>query len=322
MARARLALESAGLDPSLPLDRASSVTNEVWLSEAYAVRINRRPDQRLRREASLGPKLPAEVGYPEVVAYGGAIGNDWLIVARRPGIVLSRAWPTLETDERRKAIRMLAAKLRALHSVSCPRDLPAIDAPQLLDGGRIPCVQPLLDAIEQAIGLQYVDKSMLGDAHAFVRANATTLEPFAVSTLIHGDLTFENVLWDPERREVSAVLDFEWARAGPRDLDLDVLLRFCAYPFLHVAEDYEHLTRPEDYAPVPWWLSEDYPELFNYPNQLERVKLYSIAYDVRELLAFPPRGPIRDLSEQHPHHRLLRTLRSTSYLDRLAVDPL
>src|SRR3546814_3067236 len=49
--RARNALQAAGLDPHVPLERASSVTNEVWLTAGHAVRVNRRRDRRLAREA-------------------------------------------------------------------------------------------------------------------------------------------------------------------------------------------------------------------------------------------------------------------------------
>jgi hypothetical protein len=52
-ARARKALQGAGLDLSLPIERASSVTNEVWLAGEYVIRVNRHPNQRLRREAAL-----------------------------------------------------------------------------------------------------------------------------------------------------------------------------------------------------------------------------------------------------------------------------
>src|SRR5947208_2790105 len=81
MARARRALMEAGLDEHAPLERASSVTNEVWLSPDLVIRVNRQPNQRLRREAFLGPILPPTVDYPEVVAYGGQLGADWLIMA-------------------------------------------------------------------------------------------------------------------------------------------------------------------------------------------------------------------------------------------------
>jgi hygromycin-B 7''-O-kinase len=324
MARAKRALAAAGLDTDVPIERASSVTNEVWLAGDYVVRVNRQPNQRLRREAFLGPLLPASVGYPEVVAYGGQLGADWLIVARRPGGVLARAWPAMAVEERREAVRQLALILRNLHRVPAPADLPAIDTPQLLGGGGFNAVDPLLAALDQAAALPHVGAGFAEDLRRIVLDTNSVIEPFTQSHLVHGDLHFENVLWDG--REVTALLDFEWARPAPADVDLDIFLRFCAYPFLHVAEDYEHLTRAEDYASVPYWLADDYPELFYTPQLFERTQLYCIAYDIRELLLFPPQRPPRELSRFHPYNRLDMILRGTSHLHRLAgrqaYDPL
>jgi hygromycin-B 7''-O-kinase len=318
MPRARRALAAAGLDMHLPLTRASSVTNEVWISDEYVVRVNRQPNQRLRREAELGPSLPPEVGYPGVLAYGGQLGADWLVMQRVRGNPLSRCWPTMSPFERRSAVRQVATMLRALHRTPCPPGLPEIDTPQLL-GSRHPgggAVDPLLAALDKAEQLPFVDRLLLADTRRMVLATADAIEPFDVPTLVHGDLHFENVLWDG--MTVTTLLDFEWCRPAPPDLELDIFLRFCAFPFLHVAEDYEHLTRAEDYEPIVGWLAEDYPELFAAPNTFERTRIYSIAYDVRELLLFPPPRPPRELSTYHPHNRLEHTIRGTSHLDRLA----
>src|SRR4051794_19651702 len=103
MARARHALSAAGLHADVPLVRASSVTNEVWLSDQHVIRVNRRPDKRLWREARLGAGLPPEVGYPEIVGYGTGIGFDWAVARRAPGNVLSRCWPTMAPSQRRVA---------------------------------------------------------------------------------------------------------------------------------------------------------------------------------------------------------------------------
>jgi hygromycin-B 7''-O-kinase len=318
MARARRALAEAGLDMHLPLLRASSVTNEVWISDEYVVRVNRQPNQRLRREALLGPSLPVQVGYPDIIAYGGQLGADWLVVRRVRGNPLSRCWPTMSPFERRSAVRQLAAMLRALHRTPCPPGLPAIDTPQLLGsrrhGGH--AVDPLLVALERAEQLPFVEPATIREMRRRVIETGDAVEPFNTPNLVHGDLHFENLLWDGVT--VTTLLDFEWCRSSPPDLELDIFLRFCAYPFLHVAEDYEHLTRVEDYAPVPWWLAEDYPELFAERDLLTRMQLYSIAYDVRELLLFPPVRPPRELSTYHPLNRLERTLRGTSYLHELA----
>lgn len=321
-ARAKNALAAAGLDPDVPLVRANSVTNEVWLSADVAIRVNRRLDQRLRREAELAPLLPAEVGYPEVVHYGEGTGFDFLVQRRRPGIVLARSWPSMSPSQRRLAVRQLTYMLRELHSTPCPPELLAPDhAPQLLaptPGTR--CVAPLLDALKRAENLAHVDTELLATLTTYVKATADVLEPFVTETFIHGDLTFENVLWDGE--QVTALIDFEWARGAPSDLELDVLLRFCAYPFLHVAPDYAKATVAPDYEDVPFWIREDYPQLFAADRMLDRTRLYSIAFDVRELLVMPPDRPIRELSQHHPLRRLERTISQRSHLDRFAYPDL
>jgi hygromycin-B 7''-O-kinase len=315
--RAKHALEAAHLNPNVELERASSVTNEVWLTSEFAIRVNRRPDHRLRREAKIGPHLPPEVRYPEIVAYGTGTGFDWLVVRRRPGNVLSRCWPTMAPSQRRLAIRQLAYMLRVLHQSTSPVGLEDAGAPQLLQGGQgQDPTTPLLVGLDRVRALEHVDTAIVDGLVDIVRTTARTLEPFDVPTLIHGDLTFENVLWDGD--QVTALIDFEWSRAAPADLDLDVMLRFCAFPDLHVAMDYADQTKPEDYEDVPWWFREDYPQLFSFPHALERLRLYAIAFDVRDLLAFPPEAPGTQLVPEHALNRLTRLLTKRSYLDNFA----
>lgn len=315
-ARAMRALSECGLSTA-NLMRADSVTNEVWLTNEYAVRVNRDASLRLYREAVLSQVLPPEVGYPVLVQHGGEVGSDWLVLERVPGVPLSRAWPDMSPTARREAVRQLAERLKAVHATPCPRLDGLADAPHLLDPaprGREGVLR-LLQAIEKARSLPHVDQGILTDAAEMVSRLASSLDPFDANTIVHGDLAFENVLWDGSR--ITALLDFEFARPGPPDLDLDVLLRFVTLPQLHVAADYEAETKAEDYADVPWWLAEDYPELFSHPRQFDRVRVYSIAWDIRELLAFPPNESLRNIHRHHPYRRLTNVLRGTSYLDRL-----
>lgn len=316
-ARARIALDAAGLDPEMPLEPASSVTNEVWISHDVVVRVNSLPNNRLRREADLARQLPAEVGYPRVLAYGGELGADFLVLERLPGHPLSRWWPRMTPTQRREAIRQLAGKLAAIHATVAPPMPQLYKAPQLLDAAPTgdAAVAPLREALGKLRGLPHVDSRLVSDVEEIVDRTAGYLEPFDVPTLVHGDLTFENVLWDGER--LTAILDFEWSRSGPPDLDLDILLRFCAYPHLHVAPDYEAITHAEDYADVPWWLAEDYPALFDAPYVFERVRMYGIAWDVKELLEFPPQVVPGKLHHDHPYHRLQRTVDGVGHLDLL-----
>jgi scyllo-inosamine 4-kinase len=314
--RARTALRGAGLDPTVDLERASSVTNEVWLTATHSVRVNRHPNNRLYREALVAEVLPPEVGYPKIVAHGGSRGEDWLVQERRPGRPLAHVWPGLNDDQRRRAIEQLARRLAALHDTSAPPDLPPIEhAPQLLEVGVADPTGPVIAALHRAMTLEHVDPLLLAEAVEMVKQLAPSIIPFQSETLVHGDVTFENILW--HEGEITALLDVEWARPGPRDLDLDILLRCAAYPHLHVAEKYVPVTRTEDYTEVPWMLAKAYPALFEYPSQINRVRVYSIAYDVRELLAAPPTVAPYHLPELHAYHRLQRVVERKSYIDVL-----
>lgn len=313
--RARTALRGAGLDPTVPLERASSVTNEVWLTPDHVVRVNRSASNRLAREVAVAAHLPPEVGYPPVVAHGGRPGEDWVVSVRVPGEPLAHRWPSLTVEERRTAVEQLGARLRALHDTPAPTGLlPLHGAPQLLQEGSDEPVAPLVAALAELGRLDHVDPILTQEAAEIVQSTASALRPFTSRSLVHGDLTFENVLWHDG--EVTAILDLEWARPGPRDLDLDVILRCCAYPKLHVGARHEAATRAEDYALVPAWLRACYPRLFAHPRLIDRLRIYAIAYEVRSLLVDPPTAPPSHQDPRSAYHRLQHLVRGTSYLDQ------
>lgn len=317
--RARRALASIGLRPDVPLEAVESVNNEVWMAPDMVVRVSCRPEQRLRREAQLAQALPNAVGYPPLLACGAEMGSEWIVLGRLPGLPLSRCWPTMSHEQRRDAIRDLAARLKLIHATPVPVLPPLRHLPQLLDpapSGTM-AVARLIVALEAASHLQHVDRHVTDELTELVRSLAWCLEPFTARTLIHGDLSFENLLWDPDAGRLLAILDFEWARGAPPDLDLDVLLRFGAFPDLHVPASYASATHARDYAEVPFWLAEDYPELFSRPEQLDRCRLFAIAWDVEELLAYPPHIAAGSLDARHPHRRLLSMLVGDSHLDRM-----
>lgn len=301
-ARARQALRLAGFDDPEVLEPASSTRNEVFLSPDVVVRVNRQPNQRLRREALLCRHLPDEPWAPEVLAYGGELGSDYLVVARRPGAPLSRWWPDLSTNTRREAVRQVCAALAILHATPTPVHLPRIDnSPHLIDPRGVTPLVPLLLAID---GLRPIDAGLFGHVADLVGSTGDVLNEYSQRTLIHGDLSFENILWDGAR--ITAILDFEWCRGAPLDLDLDVLFRFCAFPHAHVAPDYERRTRPEDYAEVPSWVAEFRPDLVSHPDLFDRLLLYAISFSVQELVTHPVRAGVRrdSLGPLHPLNRL------------------
>ncbi len=303
-ARARHALRASGLPYRCPLERASSTNNEIYLSDRHVVRINSLADQRLSREAELYAYLPRQPWTPTMIAVGGEAGSDYLIIERKPGVPLAHRWPELSSEQRRKAIASLADRLKAIHAIPTPTAIAPIESPpHLMDASAAPPVRPLLEGIERLAGDPNADPAIISLARDYVVANWTRLDGFGGEHLIHGDLTFENILWDG--RAVSAVIDFEWCRGAPADLDLDVLLRCCALPRAHVAAAYHDQTQAKDYADVAFWLAEEYPAIFSHPNLLERLMLYALSFEVRlaTMSPLPPNRPADPTS--HPYSRLV-----------------
>jgi aminoglycoside phosphotransferase (APT) family kinase protein len=317
--RAYRTLRDAGLDESAGLERVSSALNEVWFTGPYVVRVNPTPGtHRLGYEHELSAYLPDAVRYPTVVAYGEHPMAEWLVTERVPGVVLSRAWPKLTEASRRDAVFQLAAALRSLHEMPGPigpngpirapfleRD--SLECPHQLPASRV------LTLLGRASRMRHGDGGLLRAAGELVRRTASAFdENDPEPGLVHGDAHFENIMWDDGA--ISAVLDFEWSRPGPPDIDLDMVLRFCADPSLHVAADYVHLANARDYLQVPLWFKTAYPELFAHARLRDRLLLLDLAYDVRHLLLHPPTGPMNTLSPHHALRRIRRTVDGRNHL--------
>jgi hypothetical protein len=67
-------------------------------------------------------------------------------------------------------------------------------------------------------------------------------------------------------------------------------------------------------------LRDAYPALFAHARLFDRLRIYAIAFDVKEVLASPPNGPLGNLTRHHPYRRLADTIRGQSHLDRLATS--
>ncbi len=309
VARARHALKEAGLPIDGDVVQASSTRNEVLITGDYVVRVNREPNQRLRREAELVAELPPRSWTPRIIGHGGDVGADYLIVARRPGRPLSRAWPNMAPRDRRFAIAQVAEALDDLHNTPAPTTVPRLRrTTHLLDEGPGPTLRPVWQAIGALRRSSQPDHRLIDLIERTVSERAHLFEQFAVSHLIHGDLSFENILWDG--RQITALLDFEWCRGAPAELDIDSITRYCRFPFAHVPEPAASKQRPEDYIEVLSWLSADLPELFATPDLADRLLVIDIAFELHELVAHPDLSGREDLGPLHPLNRLASRLQA------------
>jgi aminoglycoside phosphotransferase (APT) family kinase protein len=273
-----------------------SGSNDTWFLPGETVlQVCYRGDvDRLVREAELLAVLPGSVPGPAVLDYGHDRLMSWIIVKRVHAGSLWYAWDSEPAAVLRSYISQLAQIMRSLHSwqppaavlaryaaAECPEaetDPVAIAASTLTPLS----VSQLGRLIEHARTQLFADQDVL-DTIAARLAEVTghiTISRDADVTL-HGDCTPANVL--VRDGQVVALLDFEWSRRGPRDIEA-TLPAFSAWA---------------DGPPMLPWLAEFYPELFDVPGFGQRQWFYRAGFALRGIIHWPAFAPEPELPKNH-----------------------
>jgi aminoglycoside phosphotransferase (APT) family kinase protein len=330
-ARTRLArvLDLARLRDGGEATALPSASNDAWHIGDQVVRVCWRGNiERLVREAALCAALPPEIHCPPVTAAGHDGQIAWTVSRYAPGRRVSEMWPRLGHHEQRRLIDQVSTVLRALHSWTPParvrrtlddhtNTVPTTPSDIIgLDICPLPARRALHLAAHAAAG-SLLSRELAVDAEAALRRLAPA-DPYhsRATAVVHSDLNFSNILCDHDGR-ITAVLDFEWARLGAPDQDLEPFLR--AVDWAGTADT--EMIEPVAMRRILGWIAEDYPDLFAHPNLLTRLHLYQLAYTVRELYTWPQPGPGQHPAPDHPAW-LLRRFASTDAHLRAVLPPI
>jgi prepilin-type processing-associated H-X9-DG protein len=310
----------------------ASDSNDTWRIGSVVLRICWRGDRdRFAREAAVTAALPPAVPYPEVLETDRDEHLAWQVTRAVDGVPLALTLPALSATQRRNAVRDTGRILAALNAHPFPADVNALLAAPRPAGAAsvealigadlnpLPCWRALL-LTGPARALPHVDPALIDDVEARLRAltdvdplSATAGDPAVVPrtapTCVHGDAHPSNILWLDGH--VAALLDFEWARLGPPDLELEPYLR--GDP--DAGKDAEAATRD-----TLGWLAETHPAAFAHPDLIARLWLYQLAFTLRQLLIWVPDRPAADLPGDHPMWRLRRIVDGPKHLHRLIPD--
>ncbi len=273
--------------------------------DAGYLRVAWRGDRsRLAREAELLVALREVIPVPEVLDNGGDDKLSWSLTRAVPGTVYEHLFVPPASAGLRDLACEAAALLRALHSWPVPGKLaellsrPETDPDPLRQAGAqlVPSAEQALRLIPIAGQLPFVDHGVLDAAAGRLRELADQVTA-ARAVLLHGDFYLGNVL--ARGSHVSALIDFEFSRLGPPDLELISVVRALD------AESRLGRWRP----PLLAWLAADYPELFAAPDLDRRLWLYALAYTIRQIIFWPPdRAEADGLEVTHPLHTLRRLI--------------
>lgn len=283
-----------------------SWSNDAWLCDDIVVRVCFRGDRsRLTREAALGAVLPAECRYPRVLDVGEDDDLAWMVVARVAGTTLWERWKAMDARDLRPLVAQLAEIMRALHAWDPPGDVRALLDAHAAPGADavghdllalpFPRWQSLADA---ARTMRFVDAGLIDAVEQRLRELAAH-DPFVDehAHVVHGDVNFANTMECDG--QITALLDYEWARLGPPDAELVSYVRAAGY--------WRPRPRPAR-PPVVAWMQEDYPEMFAAADLRARLWITELVYLLRQLVVWPMTEPADAQPDEHPIHTLPRLL--------------
>lgn len=291
-----------------------SYSNDSWLIDdpsrgRCVLRICWRGDRgRLITEAKLGRALPRAVGYPDVLGYGWTRDEhdlSWMVTRQLDGVSLAQVWPELSRRRRTEAGRQVAGMLRSLHRW---RPSPTL-SDRLLSWPRSTAVAGVVGATINPLPMDRVrrladwageqpsvDSGLVEAALQWLSAHPELAPELDRPGLpvTHGDVHLGNLWWDG--RQVSGLLDLEWARLASPYLDLSRTADNASAERALAADD-AHQTLFDAVLAA-------YPELAT-PDLGERLRYSQLAYHLRELVgwvspvegATPPDHPLHLIAE-------------------------
>jgi aminoglycoside phosphotransferase (APT) family kinase protein len=256
--------------------------------------------------------LPAAVPHPELLEHGTTANRAWTLTRWVPGDIAIDTWRTMPSAGRERLAKQLADALAALHQWSPPADLRELVARRgdaaTVDDLIGQDVNPLpidraLALVDEAKRSPYADPSII-DA---VAERLRELRAFDVGggddVVIHGDIHLRNVV--TAGSSLQTILDFEWVRLGPPDLDLQAFLR---------AEE-----EADSHDVIPR-LAAQYPAIVAHPHVVERLWLYDLACTLRDVIVCPATTAPEHLPSHDPLRRLPVIVESPAYIRQLLND--
>mgnify|MGYP005792164481 CR=1 FL=1 len=201
---------------------------------------------------------------PRLIAAGEFSGIKYIIIERIYAQPLFSIWHKLNDITRENIIMQMASILKEINMLNFDKKI---------------------DFIEQ-IELEYnnyIDKVIISNdlKNQIVLLHDKIIELLKVDKnryLTYTDCHFNNFLYDGRKLYI---IDFEVLTYSTLDFQLDSINRMVKNPKIEAGEKYSSNIFLSDYKNILKWLKKYYIDMFNFPHIEERLKFYSIVYNLR-----------------------------------------
>lgn len=242
------------------------------IDDKYVLKIGRDKDssQRLQHEFTLFGSLKNKIPVPEICNFGKFNGNAYQIQQFIPGILLSRIWKKLGSEEKELLAREIVTYLKTLHQINFD-DYGLQYSDERYKGwvefweAKVQWLKAKLSSIRT-----YLPEEMLSLVFEYFDTNKHLLKD-GRPVFVHGDFWPGNIL--VHEGKVSGFLDFEFASQASKEYELLSIERFCLYP-----NDYEEQEKytSTDFLDFAVLFKKYYPEMIEIRNLRKRLDIYQM----------------------------------------------
>lgn len=232
-------------------------TNTIYSIGDYIIRIcsSEKNEQRFKNEMSFYEINQDNDQIPKMYVGDSTkaqVPYMYEIIEKIKGEPLYNQWYKMNINERKNVINKLVETLKPFHL----KEVEDIDFSEVLKN-RISHLQ--------------TKSSLPVDLFDMVKQIAEDLFTECKCGYIHGDLHFDNVMYDGDKL---SILDFERSLVGPIDYDFRILAMCEYYPWKWASASTDMITVESDYQGLMQMILENYEELRNIPNIEKRLNYY------------------------------------------------
>lgn len=215
---------------------------------------------------SLGAKVP------KVVDHGEFQGVPYILMEKAVGNNLVYDWLKFSLKEKENFIAQVCEQLQLFHSIKFDSyALPFYLGHQF---------ENFKDAMVNVTNFKLIDKSKLKKEYVkdlefledFFENNISILDERNTARLVHSDIHLENIFHQGDK--VTAIIDFDWITAAPKDYELWKITDVFYDPKKTVEKGLESLYEGYRMTEEFKFVKKYYPGLFGSPNLLTRVRLF------------------------------------------------
>jgi len=217
-------------------------------------------------------KQPTRFHKPGLIAHSEAndiVDRAYIFMRRIAGVPLGHVWHKLSDDQRKLLIQQYIAAQKEIANIR----------PDVFNfKTNVTWFEIIMaDAKEETNKLleaSIISKQEARQSIAFIERlkdelNTDRLYP------VFWDIHLNNLLVDKQGR-LTGIIDFEHVKYASLDYPLFALRRLVTDPAKFATEENEKYAKNEDYQHMWSWYQQYYPEMFEFNNLEERIKVYQL----------------------------------------------